>query len=176
LLSLRDSRLEEEGAVQVFCGQTTPVCASASKAKSSLLSQLSGLENVLFNDFIDDELDSEDVSEQKASASLPDSVPIESEIERAAREQDEIVALDAVGDYEADATVMLEDVPQDIVIKTLKVWCACVSVLVFVYVCVCLQEMHIAHKFESGWDVGVIKARFLFCCFIEVTYDCSEVC
>ena len=36
--------------------------------------ELSGLENVLFNDFIDDELDSEDVSEQRASASLPDSV------------------------------------------------------------------------------------------------------
>ena len=69
MLSLHDSRLEEEGAVQVFCGQTTPVCASASKAKSSLLSQLSGLENVLFNDFIDDELDSEDVSELSASAS-----------------------------------------------------------------------------------------------------------
>ena len=48
-------------------------------AKSSVLSQLSGLENVVFNDFIDDELDSEDVSEQRASASLPDSVPIESE-------------------------------------------------------------------------------------------------
>jgi hypothetical protein len=47
------------------------------------------------------------VSEQRASASLPDSVPIESEKERAAREQDEIAALDAVGDYEADATVML---------------------------------------------------------------------
>jgi hypothetical protein len=52
--------------------------ASASKAKSSVLFQLSGLENVLFNDFIDDELDLEDVSEQRASASLPDSVPIES--------------------------------------------------------------------------------------------------
>jgi hypothetical protein len=37
---------------------------SASKAKSCVLSELSGLENVLFNDFIDDELDSEDVSEQ----------------------------------------------------------------------------------------------------------------
>ena len=76
------------------------------------------------------------MSEQRASASLPDSVPIESEIERAAREQDEIAALDAVGGYKADATVMLEDVPQDIVIKTLKVWCACVSVLVFACVCV----------------------------------------
>jgi hypothetical protein len=39
-----------------------------------------------------------------------DSVPIESEEERAAHEQDEIAALDAVGDYDANATVMLEDV------------------------------------------------------------------
>ena len=70
---------------------------SASKAKSSVLS--SGLENVLFNDFIDDELHSEDVSsEQRASASLPDSLPIESEEERAAREEDEMAALDAVGE------------------------------------------------------------------------------
>ena len=115
-----------------------PQRASASKAKSSVLSQLSGLENVVFNDFIDDELDSEDVSEQRASASLPDSVPIESEEERAAREADEMAALDAVGDYEADPNVMLEDVPQDIVIKTLKVSCACVPVLLFACVCVCL--------------------------------------
>ncbi len=71
--------------------------ASASKAKSSVLSLLSGLENVVFNDFIDDELDSEDVSEQRDSASLPDSVSIESEEERAAREADEMAALDAVG-------------------------------------------------------------------------------
>ena len=115
------------------CGRTL----AASKAKSAVLSQLSGLENVVFNDFIDDELDSEDVSEQRASASLPDSVPIESEEERAAREADEMAALDAVGDYEADPNVMLEDVPQDIVIKTLKVSCACVPVLVFACVCVC---------------------------------------
>ena len=118
------------------CGGKRPQRASASKAKSSVLSQLSGLENVVFNDFIDDELDSEDVSEQRASASLPDSVPIESEEERAAREADEMAALDAVGDYEADPNVMLEDVPQDIVIKTLKVSCACVPVLVFACVCV----------------------------------------
>jgi hypothetical protein len=117
------------------CGDKRPQRASASKAKSSVLSQLSGLENVVFNDFIDDELDSEDVSEQRASASLPDSVPIESEEERAAREADEMAALDSVGDYEPN--VMLEDVPQDIVIKTLKVSCACVPVLVFACVCVC---------------------------------------
>jgi hypothetical protein len=120
------------------CGDKRPQRASASKAKSSVLSQLSGLENVVFNDFIDDELDSEDVSEQRACASLPDSVPIESEEERAAREADEMAALDSVGDYEADLTnVILEDVPQDIVIKTLKVSCACVPVLVFACVCVC---------------------------------------
>jgi hypothetical protein len=58
------------------------------------------------------------------------------EEERAAREADEMAALDAVGDYEADPNVMLEDVPQDIVIKTLKVSCACVPVLVFACVCV----------------------------------------
>ena len=67
---------------------------------------------------------------------MPDSVPIESEEERAAREADEMAALDAVGDYEADPNVMLEDVPQDIVIKTLKVSCAYVAVLVFACVCV----------------------------------------
>ncbi len=76
------------------------------------------------------------MSEQRASASLPDSVPTASEEERAAREADEMAALDAVRDYEADPNVMLEDVPQDIVIKTLKVSCACVAVLVFACVCV----------------------------------------
>jgi hypothetical protein len=107
--------------VPSYSNSQRPQRASASKAKSSVLSQLSGLENVVFHDFIDEELDSEDVSEQRASASLPDSVPTESEEERAAREADEMAALDAVRDYEADPNVMLEDVPQDIVIKTLKV-------------------------------------------------------
>ena len=79
------------------------------------------------------------MSEQRASASLPDSVPIESEEERAARQADEMAVLDAVWDYEADTTVMLEDVPQDIVIKTLKVLCACVPVLVSTWcLCVCV--------------------------------------
>ena len=77
------------------------------------------------------------MSEQTTFASLPDSVPTESEEERAAREADEMAALDSVGDYEADPNVMLEDVPQDIVIKTLKVSCACVPALVFACVCVC---------------------------------------
>ena len=82
---------------RTFAGKR-PLGASTSKAKSFGLSQLSGLKNVRFNDFIDDEPDSEDVSEQRVSASLPDSVPIESEEERAAREEDEMAALDAVGE------------------------------------------------------------------------------
>ena len=65
-----------------------PQRASASEAKSSVLPELSNLENVLFNDFIDNELDSEDVSDQRVFVSLPDSVPIESEEELAAREED----------------------------------------------------------------------------------------
>jgi hypothetical protein len=93
-----------------------PQFASASKAKTSILSQLSGLEHVLFNGFINDELDSG----------------------LSAREEDEIAALDAVGDYEADPTVVLEDVLQDIVFKTLKVSCACVAVLVYVCVRACV--------------------------------------
>jgi hypothetical protein len=43
-----------------------PIVASeggGQNRRSSVLSQFSGLENVLFNDFIDDEPDSEDVSE-----------------------------------------------------------------------------------------------------------------
>ncbi len=133
LLSLRDSRLSKRKCRPGLLQENDPgASSSASKTKSSVLSQLSGLENVLFNDFIDDEPDSEDVSEQsqRASASLPDSVPIESEEERAARKKDEMAALDAVGDYEADPTVTLEDVPQDIIFKTLKVSCACVAVFV----------------------------------------------
>ena len=125
--------------VPSYSNSKRPQRASASKANFSVLSQLSGLENVVFNDFINDELDSEDVSEQKASASMPDSVTIELEEERAASEADEMAALDAVGGYEADPNVMLEDVPQHIVIKTLKVSCACVSVLVFACVCVCVR-------------------------------------
>ncbi len=53
-----------EGPGQAGQGQGQGQGQGASKAKSSVLSQLSGLENVVFNDFIDDELDSEDMSEQ----------------------------------------------------------------------------------------------------------------
>jgi hypothetical protein len=82
--------------------------------------------------------------------------------------------------------------------------CVCVCVCVFVTVCaVYMRHIIGPYKFESGWEVGVIKTSIgfcpgssavialevtydcncsrrrpdvLFCCFFEVTYDCSEVC
>ena len=74
-----------EKRVPSYSNSKRPQRVSASKAKSSVLSQISGLENVVFNVFIDDALDSEDVY----------SLFIESEEERAAREADEMAALDA---------------------------------------------------------------------------------
>ena len=84
---------------------------------------------------------------------MPDSVPIESEEERAAREADEMAALNSVGDYEADPNVMMEYVPQDIVIKTLKVSCAknnkrmmmcsCVGVCVCVCARACTRRRYV---------------------------------
>ena len=71
---------------------------------------------------------------------MPDSVPIESEEDCSVHVKK--AALDAVGDYVAHPTVMLEDVPQDIVFKTLQVSCACVAVLVFACECFCVCARH----------------------------------
>ena len=73
----------------------------------------------------------EDAGGECGRGLTPDSVPIESEEERAA---DEMAALDAVGDYEADPNVMLEDVPsrhrhQDS--EGVVCMCSCVGVCVF---------------------------------------------
>jgi hypothetical protein len=148
--------------VPSYSNSKRPQRARASKATSSVLSQLSGLENVVFNDFIDDELDSEDVSEPRASACLPDSLPTESEEERAAREADEIsemAALDAVREYEADPKVMLEKCAsrhrhqdsEGCRVHVFLCWCVCVCVCVcvcacarrryvFVRICICFSD------------------------------------
>jgi|LauGreDrversion2_3_1035106.scaffolds.fasta_scaffold134334_1 hypothetical protein len=95
--------------------------------------------------------DSEDVSEQRAFGFLPNSVPIESEGERAAREEYEMAALDAVGNYEADPTVMQEDVFKTLFsrlsrcrVHVLLSWCLRVCVCacarrqyVIVRICIC---------------------------------------
>ena len=76
------------------------------------------------------------MSKQRASASLPDSVPIEFEEERAAREEDAMAALDAVGDYKAYATVMLEGASRHCLLQDSEgVVCMCCYVCV---VCVCM--------------------------------------
>ena len=92
LLSLRDSRLSRRACRPKLVEANDPSVRLRPRPNP-----LFCLENVVFNDFIDDELNSEDVTEQRASTSLPESVPIESEEERAAREADEMAALDAVG-------------------------------------------------------------------------------
>ena len=47
--------------------------------------------------------------------------------------------LDALGEYECDAGMSVEDVPAIVNIKTLK-------------------RRLIAHKFNTGWAVGVVKS------------------
>ena len=84
---------------------------------------------------------SEDVSKQRASASLPDSGPIEFEEERAAREEDAMAALDAVGDYKAYATVMLEGASRHCLLQDSEgVVCMCCYVCV-VCVCACVAVL-----------------------------------
>jgi hypothetical protein len=90
-------------------------------------------------------LDSADVSEQRASYSVPDSVPIESEEERAAREQGEIVALDAVGDYEASRRICdaggctWRHCLSESELESEGVVCTCCCVGVCVCVCMCAR-------------------------------------
>jgi hypothetical protein len=69
-----------------------------------------------------------------------------------------MAALDSVGDYEADPNVMLEDVPQDIVIKTLKVSCACVPVLVFACVWFLFVCVHATGKQTGGRTLFCVRA------------------
>ena len=76
-----------------------------------------------------------------------------------------MAALDAVGDYEADPTMMLEDVPQDIVFKTLKVSCACVAVLMFVCVCVCARATSICVR----ENLYLHFLNFCLCLFARAT-------
>jgi hypothetical protein len=63
--------------------------------------------------------------------------------------------------YETDQTVMLEDVPQDIVFKTLKVSCACVAVCV----CVCVRA--------RAQRRCVLKKEFVFA-FSEFCLRCNR--
>jgi hypothetical protein len=123
-------------------------CANSSRAgyssrkaqgRSNVYSQLSGLEDVVFSDFIKDDFISEgDGQVASGCASLPDPVVLETEEQMLEREQNERDVLDALGEYKCDAGMSVEDVPPIVHMKTLK-------------------GRLIAHKFNSGWAVGVVK-------------------
>ena len=64
---------------------------------------------------------------------------MEAEEQSLEREQNESDVLEALGDYKCDAGMSVENVPAVLNIKTLK-------------------GRFIAHKFSTGWAVGVVKS------------------
>ncbi len=95
---------------------------------------------MVFHDFIkDDFIPAGDGQVASGSASLPDPVALETEEQRLEREQNERDVLEALGDYKCDAGMSVENVPAVAKIKRLK-------------------GRFIAHKFFTGWAVGVVKS------------------
>jgi hypothetical protein len=82
------------------CNKSQVRSSAQEQIRSNVYCQISGLEDVIFNDFIKDDLiPSGDGQVASGSASLPDPVALETEEEKLEREQNECDALDAVGDY-----------------------------------------------------------------------------
>jgi hypothetical protein len=74
-------------------------------------SQLSGLEDVVFNDFIKDDCIPEgDDQVASGSASLLDPVVLETEEQMFDRKQNEHAILEALGEYKCDTGMSVEDV------------------------------------------------------------------
>ena len=82
-----------------------------------------------------------------------DPVVLETEEQMLEREKNERVVLDVPGEYKCDVGMSLEDVPVIVNIKTLK-------------------SQLIAHKFNTGWTVGVVKSGKEEVCYWSV---CSQV-
>jgi len=76
------------------------------------------------------------VKTRQVSASLPDPVALETEEQTLEREQNDRDVLEALGEYKCDAGMSVENVPAVININTLK-------------------GRFIAHKYSTGWAVGV---------------------
>jgi hypothetical protein len=112
----------------------------SAQGTSNVYSQLSGLEDVVFNDFIKNNCIPEgDGQVESGSASLPDPVVLETEEQMFEREQNERDVLDVLGEYKCDAGMSVENVPAIVNIKTLK-------------------GRLIAHKFITGWAAGAEKS------------------
>ena len=75
---------------------------------------------------------------------------METEEQTLEREQNEHDVLEALGEYKCDAGMSVENVPAVVNIKTMK-------------------GRFIAHKFSSGWAVGVVKS-------VEKNKSCWPVC
>ncbi len=91
---------------------------------SNVCSQLSGLEDVVFNDFIKDDFIPEGggqvTSGNSGSGSLPDPVVFETEEQILEREQNKRDVLDALGEHKCDVGMSVEDVSVIVNIKTMK--------------------------------------------------------
>ena len=86
-----------------------------------IYSQLSGLEDVVFNDFIKDDCIPEgDGQIASGSASLPHFLVLETEDQILEREQNERDVLEALGEYKCDSGMFVEDVTAIVNINPLK--------------------------------------------------------
>ena len=81
-------------------------------ATRNVYSQLSELEDVVFNDFIKDDFIPEGGGHvASGSASLADPGALETEVQTLEREQNVRDVLEAMGDYKCDAGMSVENVP-----------------------------------------------------------------
>ncbi len=96
---------------------------------------------MVFNDFLkDDFIPEADAQVVSGSASIPDPVVVETEEQMLEREQNERDVPDTLVEYECDAGMSVEDVSAIVNIT----WT--------------LKGRLIAHKFNTGWAVGVVKS------------------
>jgi hypothetical protein len=96
-----------------FKGQARGPCAQKRPSDDECYSKLSGLEDVVFNDFIKDDFIPEGHGQVASdSASLPDPVALETlaEEQTLKSEQNERNVLEAPGEYKCDAGMSVENV------------------------------------------------------------------
>jgi len=92
-------------------GAPAPSPPKSAHATSNMYSQLSGLEDTVFHDFVkNDCIPDGDGQVASGSASLLDPLVLETEEQMLEREQDERDVLEALGAYYCDAGISVEDV------------------------------------------------------------------
>ena len=100
--------LQEEDAVKEQCRCTPTPASRSAQGRSNVYSQLSGLQDVVFNDFIKHDFIQEDDGQvASGSESLPDPVDLETDEHRLERGQNEHDVLEALGENESDEERLL---------------------------------------------------------------------